>query len=102
MDCRDLTRTDDGWPVIPERDRVPLLRLLEGAALTAGFIRDARNITFDTPHRLMQLSEIASRREAVAHELLLPRAWLYMPVRSHRLDCRNSKPLWRHQGAVKN
>ena len=101
MDCRDLLRDSDGWPLIPDRDRLPLLRLFEAAALTAGFVRDSQMRT-DAPHRLLRLSEITSQRDAVAHELLLPKAWHFAPIRSHRMDSRRIKPVWRYQGAVKN
>lgn len=99
MDCRDLLRDLDGWPLIPERDRLPLLRLIEGAALTAGFVRDSQMRT-DAPHRLLRLSEIANQRDGVLHEL--PRSWLSAPVRANRLDSRRIKPFWRYQGAVKS
>lgn len=84
MDGRDLLV--DGWPQTPEHYRLPLLRLLEGAALTAGFIKAASKIRCDDPHRVMLRGEISRNREAVIHEL--PSGWLAAPGRRNRLDSR--------------
>lgn len=84
MDGRDLLV--DGWPQIPEHYRLPLLRLLEGAARTARFIKAASEIRCDDQHRVMRRGDIARERDAVTHEL--PEEWLAAPVRRNRLDSR--------------
>lgn len=79
MDSRDYLDAD-GWPVIPERDRLPLLWLLEGSARTAEFEKRLRDVaSYSCTKNLRQ--EIRQEREAVAYELTLPSWWHFMKSR---------------------
>ena len=82
MDSRDYL-DQDGWPTFPPRDKLPLVQLLTGAALTASFTQRERALPqyrTNYPQRLALKEE----RDAVAYELLLPSWWHLMPVRKHR------------------
>ena len=79
MDSRDYLDAD-GWPVIPDRDRLPLLWLLEGAGRTAEFEKRVRDFaSYSCRKNLRQ--EIRQEREAVAYELTLPSWWHFVKSR---------------------
>lgn len=85
MDSRDLPHDADGLPIIPDRDRLPLRWLCEGACQSGRFNRAAQAIADARgKYRGTQLREIASQRDAVALALSLPTWWHYCPVRSIR------------------
>lgn len=89
MDARDTLY--DGWPQIPERDRLPLVWLMEGAALTDSFIRRANGIVRGATNR-SPLGTLNEEREAIAYELTLPTWWHYCPVRSFRTSDKPKPP----------
>jgi hypothetical protein len=85
MDSRDLPRDADGLPIIPDRDRLPLRWLCEGACQSGRFNKAAQAIVDSRiKSQGMQLREINNQREAVALDLSLPSWWHYCPVRSIR------------------
>lgn len=88
MDARDYLH--DGWPQISERDRLPLVWLMEGAALTDNFIKRANGIVRGATNR-SPLGNLNDERNAVAYELTLPTWWHFAPVRTHRC-CDKPKP----------
>ena len=92
MDSRDYLDAE-GWPVISDRDRLPLLWLLNGAQLTDGFERELNQLRH-TRDDLRRVVELHASREAVCYELTLPKLWHYAPVRKH--VCSHSKPAWRY------
>ena len=78
MDGRDLLA--DGWPEITPRDRLPIVALIQGAALSANFeARLAQAGTYSATKRLRY--EIGREREAIAYALTLPSWWHCGPVR---------------------
>lgn len=79
MDGRNLL-DDDGWPVIADRDRLPLVWLMEGAGRTAEFEKRLRDVaSYSCTKTLRQ--EIRQEREAVAYALKLPPCWHFMKSR---------------------
>ena len=86
MDGRDLLA--DGWPVIPDRDRLPIVWLIEGAAITSQFTQCAVAVMHNSTSRT-GIGRLNEEREAVALALTLPTWWHLEPVRS----CRCSEKL---------
>jgi hypothetical protein len=75
-------------PVIADRDRLPLLQLLQGAGLSARFVEAERAIlNHRTAGHHQKIRAITAQREAVACALTLPSWWHVMP--SRRLLCPN-------------
>lgn len=89
MDSRDYL-DPDGWPVISERDRLPLVWLLEGAVMTAKY-QERTNSIFRASVNRAAITRLNEEREAVAYELTLPSWWHYAPVRAFRC-CDKPKP----------
>ena len=82
MDSRDYLDAE-GWPVIRYRDRLPLVWLLEGAAVSAGFERQLKACGYTkAEHR--RYVEIVESRDSVAYALTLPSWWHYCHVRSFK------------------
>lgn len=90
MDSRDYL-DEDGWPVIPDRDRLPLRALMEGAALTTGFTKRERSLP-QYKATFIQRCDLRAERDAVAYELTLPNEWHFAPVRTYR-DGRLKAPI---------
>jgi len=84
IDSRDMPRTEDGLPIIADRDRLPLVWLLNGAQLTDGFERELNQLRH-TRDDLRRVVELHASREAVCYELTLPAWWHFAPVRSQKL-----------------
>jgi len=82
IDSRDYLDAE-GWPVISDRDRLPLMDLLDGAHLTNGFVRQLNAVGFSRDD-LRRAAEIRASRDAVALQLTLPAWWHYCTVRSYR------------------
>lgn len=88
MDARDTLH--DGWPVIADRDMLPLVWLLEGAALTASFVKRESDVP---AYRDQYQNRLALRqeRDAVDYAMTLPSWWHCCPVRAFRC-CDKPKP----------
>lgn len=89
MDGRDLLA--DGWPVIPDRDRLPIVWLIEGAAITSQFTQRAVAVMHNSTSRT-GIGRLNEEREAVALALTLPTWWHLEPVRVHRTSDKPKPP----------
>lgn len=89
MDSRDYL-DPDGWPVIADRDRLPIASLLQGGALTASFVKRENAVRFEAGRSAL-LTAIAADRDGVAYELTFPSWWHFAPVRAFRC-CDKPKP----------
>lgn len=87
IDSRDYLDAD-GWPVINERDRLPLLQLLEGCMVTSRFVAQIKACP-STKLGIRTAYELQQGRDAVCYELLLPSWWHCSPVR--RFKCSNER-----------
>ena len=90
MDSRDYLDAE-GWPVIATRDRLPLVWLLKGAALTDSFTRQIKSCGYSR-QEIRRAYELQQSRDAVALQLTLPAWWHYCTVRSYR--CSNEPKGW--------
>ena len=77
MDSRALLNTD-GWPEIPDRDRLPLRWLCEGAAITSQFTQRAIAVMHNSTSRV-GITALNLERDAVAYALTLPSWWHLEP-----------------------
>ena len=102
MDGRDLLN-DDGWPVIPDRDRLPIVWLLQGATRTAEFTQRATAIMHNSTSRV-GITALNLERDALNLSQSLPTWWHLEPVRSCRCNEKPRlpplpvKPLYRPRG----
>ena len=88
MDSRDYLDAE-GWLVIRDRDRLPLVWLMEGAALTDGFTRQIKSCGY-SKQEIRRAFEIQQSRDSVCYQLTLPAWWHCCPVRKH--VCSHTKP----------
>ena len=93
IDSRDHLDAE-GWPVIATRDRLPLVWLLKGAALTDSFTRQIKSCGYSR-QEIRRAYELQQSRDAVAYALTLPAWWHSCPVRKH--VCSHTRPTWRYE-----
>lgn len=90
MDSRDYMN-DDGWPEIAPRDKLPIVSLIQGAAVSAKFeARLAQAGTYSSTKKLRH--EIGLEREAIALALSLPSWWHCCPVRAFKTSDKPRPP----------